>query len=103
MVWTSSKWGWLWLLSSILPWRSRSIAPKTIGTLTKVFYTYGLNLVILAWTGPKLSRGQASDYCTQTHTQTDAGNDNTRRPKLASGKKEPLDLNGDFAEAERLQ
>ena len=36
---------------------------------------------------------------TQTHTQTDAGNDNTRRPKLASGKKEPLDLNGDFAEA----
>ena len=24
---------------------------------------------------------------TQTHTQTDAGNDNTRRPKLASGKK----------------
>ena len=23
--------------------------PKTIGTLTKVFYIYGLNLVILAW------------------------------------------------------
>ena len=62
--------------------------PKTIGILTKVFYTYGPNLVILAWTGDELSRGQASDYRThgRTDTQTDAGNDNTRRPKLASGK-----------------
>ena len=58
--------------------------PKTIGILTKVFYTYGPNLVILAWTGDELSRGQASAY--RTHRQTDAGNDNTRRPKLASGK-----------------
>ena len=31
---------------------------KTIGILTKVFYTYGPNLVILAWTGDELSRGQ---------------------------------------------
>ena len=63
--------------------------PKTIGILTKVFYTYGPNLVILAWTGDELSRGQASDYRThgRTDTQTDAGNDNTRRPKLASGNK----------------
>ena len=30
---------------------------KTIGMLTKVFYTYGPNLVILAWTGDELSRG----------------------------------------------
>ena len=62
--------------------------PKTIGTLTKVFYTYGPNLVILAWTGDELSRGQACGYRThrRTHRQTDAGNDNTRRPKLASGK-----------------
>ena len=62
---------------------------KTIGILTKVFYTYGPNLVILAWTGDELSRGQASAYRTQTdgrtHRQTDAGNDNTRRLKLASG------------------
>ena len=67
--------------------------PKTIGILTKVFYTYGANLVILAWTGVELSRGQASDYRThgRTDTQTDAGNDNTRRPKLASGKNEGLD------------
>ena len=57
---------------------------KTIGILTKVFYTFVSNLVILAWTGLELSRGQASDWHTDWHT--DAGNDNTRRPKLASGK-----------------
>ena len=32
--------------------------PKTIGILTKVFYTYGPTLVILAWTGDELSHGQ---------------------------------------------
>ena len=36
-------------------------SPKTRGILTKVFYTFGPNLAILAWTGPELSRGQASD------------------------------------------
>ena len=48
--------------------------PKTIGILTKVFYTYGPNLVILVWTGDELSRGQASDYRTdgRTHIQTQA-------------------------------
>ena len=64
---------------------------KTIGTLTKVFCIFGPNLVTLAWTGPELSRGQASDWHTQRqtdrHTHTDACNDNIRRPKLASGKK----------------
>ena len=60
---------------------------KTIG----IFHTYGPNLVIPAWTGDELSRGQARDYRThrrtdgRTHSQTDASNDNTRRPKLASG------------------
>ena len=61
--------------------------PKTIGILTKVFYTYGLNLVTLAWTGNELSRVQTwwrMDGLTDGGT--DAGNDNTRRPKLASGK-----------------
>ena len=64
--------------------------PKTIGILTKVFYIYGPNLVILAETGHELSCGQARDWHTDghTHTQTDAGNDNTRRPILASGKNE---------------
>ena len=34
---------------------------KTIGTLIKVFCIFGPNLVILAWIGPELSRGNASD------------------------------------------
>ena len=63
--------------------------PKTIGILIKVFYTFGPNVAILAWTGPELSCRPASDWRTdwhtQTHTHTDAGDDNTRRPKLASG------------------
>ena len=42
--------------------------PKTIGILTKVLHTYGPNLVILAWMGDKLSRGQASDYRTDGRT-----------------------------------
>ena len=39
---------------------------KTIGTLTKVFCIFGPNLVILAWTGDELSRGQTwwrTDIC----------------------------------------
>ena len=32
--------------------------PQKIGILTKVFYTYGPNLVTVAWTGDELSRGQ---------------------------------------------
>ena len=54
------------------------LPPKTIGTLTKVFCIFGPSLAILAWTGPKLSRGQASDWHTdwrthtRTHTQTQA-------------------------------
>ena len=65
--------------------------PKTIGILTKVFYTYGPNLVILAWTGDELSRGQTwwrTDGLTDG--RTDAGNDNTRRPILASGKNDKI-------------
>ena len=64
---------------------------KTIGILTKVFYISGPHLVILAETGDELSRGQARDWRTDghTHRQTDAGNDNTRRPKLASGNNRP--------------
>ena len=48
------------------------LTAKTIGILTKVFCSSGANLVILAWTGDKLSHGQASDYHTHrcTHRQT---------------------------------
>ena len=45
--------------------------PKTIGILTKVFYIYGPNLVILADTGHELSRGQAKGWRTRTDTHTD--------------------------------
>ena len=47
---------------------------KTIRILTKLFCTSGPNLVILAWTGDELSRGQARDYCThrRTHRQKQA-------------------------------
>ena len=50
------------------------LTPKTIGILIKVFCSSGPNLVILAWTGDKLSSGQASDYRThrRTHRQTQA-------------------------------
>ena len=37
-------------------------------------------------TGDQLSGGQARNWRTDTQTQSDAGNNNTRRPKLASGK-----------------
>ena len=61
-------------------------SPKTKGILTKVFYTYGPNLVILAWTGDELSRGQASDY--RTHGRTDVHTDRRRQrqyPKAKTG------------------
>ena len=45
--------------------------PKTIRILTKVFYTYGLDLVLLIWTDDELWRGQGSDYRTQTDIQAD--------------------------------
>ena len=47
--------------------------PKTLGILTKVFYTNCPNLVILAWTGVELSCGQASAY--RTHRRTDGRTD----------------------------
>ena len=44
--------------------------PKTIGILTKMFCMSGSNLVILAGTSHKLSRGQARDW--RPHEQTQA-------------------------------
>ena len=66
MVRTSSKWGKLNLTLKV----KVNCPPKTIGTLTKVFCIFGPNLVILAWTGPELSRGQASEWHTHTNTWT---------------------------------
>ena len=56
----------------------------------------GSNLVLLAETSHKLSRGQAHDW--RPHEQTQAIPDNnTLRPKLASGKNEQIAAHrGDF-------
>ena len=43
---------------------------KNIGILTKVIYTSEPNLVILAWTGHELSRGQRSDWQADRNTDT---------------------------------
>ena len=58
--------------------------PKTIGILTKAFYTYGPNLMILTslngwWVIVRTN--------SVTDGALDGGNDNTLRPKLASGNK----------------
>ena len=46
---------------------------KSIKIFAKLFSTSGLNLVILAWTGHKLSRGQqVIDTHTHGHRQTQA-------------------------------
>ena len=50
---SSETWKFHWL-SQIWPWRSRSIAPQTLAILTKLFCTFGQNLVILAWMGGEL-------------------------------------------------
>ena len=63
-------------------------SPKTKGTLAKVFFTFVPNLMILAWMSGELLCGQARDWYRhiRTHGHTDTKTDNTRRPKLASGK-----------------
>ena len=60
--------------------------PNTIGILTKVFYIYSQNLLILAWTGDELSRRQAGAY--RTHGRTDTQTDRRRQrqsPKAKTG------------------
>ena len=85
---TSSKWGEFWIWSYIWLWRSESITSKTIEILNKVFYTYGLNLVILARKSDELSQGQT---CWRTEGWTDGqkqattipGGQNWSRVKMA--------------------
>ena len=43
------------------PEGQNQLSHETIGIRTKLFCTSGPNLVILAWTGDELSRGQARD------------------------------------------
>ena len=65
MMPSSSRWDKFGFWGSIWPWRSRSISPQN-NRDPKVFCIFGPNLVILAWTGPGLSRGQTSDWHRQT-------------------------------------
>ena len=91
MACTSSKWGKFWLGSSIWPWRSRSITPQNYRDLNQgllhllsKFGEPSLNgCWVIARTSKCLPHTQTDG---RTHRQTDAGNGNTRRPKLASGK-----------------
>ena len=54
---------------------------KTIGILTKVFYTFAPNLVILAQTVDELSCGQTHDWRTHGHTHTDTHTQATTIPE----------------------
>ena len=102
MTCTSSKWGKFWLWSSIWPWRSRSIVPQNIRDLNQgllhllsKFGDPSLNgWWVIAGTSKCLPHTQTDG---QTHRQTDAGNDNTRRPKLASGKND-IEIKWNYSE-----
>ena len=87
MAWTSSKWSKFWLWSSIWPWRSWSIVPQNNRDLNQGLLHFWSKFGDPSWNGWWVI-ARTSSWLThgRTHTQTDAGNDNTRRPKLASGK-----------------
>ena len=88
MAWTSSEWGKFWLWSSVWPWRSRLIVPQNNRDLNQgllhLWSKFDDPSLKGLWVIARTSWG--FDAHTRTHTRTDAGNDNTRRPKLASGK-----------------
>ena len=70
MAWTSSKCGKIWLFSSILPWRSRSIAPQNVSDHNQglFFYTSDPDIVILAGMGDEFSRGKGRGWHTDGRT-----------------------------------
>ena len=90
---TSSKWGKFWLLSSIWPWSSRSIISKNNRDLNQgllhLWSKFGDSSLNGWWVTARTS-WWLTDRHTHTHTHTHAGNDNTRRPKLASGKNDDI-------------
>ena len=82
---TSSKWGKFWL------WSSRSIIPKNNRDLNQgllhLWSKFGDSSLNGWWVTARTSWWLTDRH---THTHTHAGNVNTRRPKLASGKKQDL-------------
>ena len=88
IAWTSSKWGKFWLRNSIWPWRSRSIVPQNNRDLNQGLLHLWSKFGDPSWNGWwVIARTSLWLMHGWTHTQTDAGNNNTRRPKLASGQK----------------
>ena len=83
---TSSKWGKFWLLSLIWPWSSKLIIPQNNRDLNQGLLHLWFKIGDSSLKADELLRGQAGDWRTDTRTHTHTGNDNTRRPKLASGK-----------------
>ena len=84
------KWVKFCLWPYIWPWKSRSIAPQNNRYLNQVVLHLWFKFGDPSLNGSReLSREQASDWHTDWHTHghthRDAGNDNTRRPKLAWG------------------
>ena len=87
MAWTSHEVNFDFQVKFDLEGQGQS-PPKTIGILTKVFYTYGPNLMILSSTGDELSCGQASAY--RTHRWTDGHTDrHTQATTIPEGQNWP--------------
>ena len=89
MACTSSTLGKFWLWSSIWPWRSWSIIPQNNRALNQgllhLWSKFG-DPSLNGWWVIARTNSWLTDTQTHTHIHTHAGNDNTRRPKLASGK-----------------
>ena len=92
---TNSKWGKFWLWSEIWPWRSRSITPQNDrvlneGGLLHLWSKFGDSSLNGWWSIARtnlVTDGRTEGRIDgRTDGRADAGNDNTRRPKLASGK-----------------
>ena len=83
---TSSKWEKFWIeVKFDLEGQGQS-PPKTKGILTKVFYTYDPNLMILVWTGVVARTNLVTDGRTDGRTQamTIPGGQYWPRVKMAS-------------------
>ena len=98
MVYGASSFNWWWvawrgqaqnggnflLFNSIWLSRSRSIAPQNNKDLCQVVFHLWSEFGDPSLNGSQVIAGTTSDWYTHTGTQIDAGNDNTRRPKMIS-------------------
>ena len=72
IVWTSSKWGKIWLSSWIWPWKSRSITPKNNRDLNQsVFQIWWFQFGrVTSYHTDKLVTDTQTDWHTRAHTHT---------------------------------